>query len=87
MASFRKRGDNWEYRIKYKDPFTQSKKEKMKGGFKTKKEAEAQLAAREMEIHLDEGLEQKPILPKTFLNGFMNIRKGQFVKTPLNFMS
>ncbi|MFJ5750092.1 tyrosine-type recombinase/integrase [Peribacillus frigoritolerans] len=88
MASFRKRGEHWEYRIKYKDPFTQSKKEKMKGGFKTKKEA--QLAAREMEIHLGEGLEQKPILLKTFLNEWLHeykkgsVRKNTFVLHEVN---
>ncbi len=78
MASFRKRGDNWEYRIKYNDPFSQSKKEKMKGGFKTKKEA--QVAAREMERQLEEGLEQKPVLLKTFLHEWLHEYKEGSVR-------
>lgn len=45
MAYYRKRGDNWEYRIKYVDRQSGKTKEKMKGGFRTKKEA--QLAAAE----------------------------------------
>ncbi|WAA10808.1 site-specific integrase [Fervidibacillus albus] len=56
MASFRKhKNGTWEYRLKYKDPFTQKYKEKSKRGFKTKKEA--QLAASEMERKLLEGIE------------------------------
>lgn len=47
MAYFRKRGEKWEYRIKYTDKRTGGLKEKSKGGFRTKKEA--QLAAQEEE--------------------------------------
>jgi len=43
MASFRKRGKSWEYRVSYIDRRTGKKKETSKGGFSTKKEA--QLAA------------------------------------------
>ncbi|EJR53909.1 hypothetical protein IIO_05918 [Bacillus cereus VD115] len=45
MASFRKRNDKWEYRIRYKE--MGKYKETSKGGFKTKKEA--QLAAAKIE--------------------------------------
>ena len=38
MASFRKRNDKWEYRIRYKE--MGKYKETSKGGFKTKKEAQ-----------------------------------------------
>ncbi len=37
MASFRKRGSTWQYRIKHKDPLTHEQIEVSKGGFKTKK--------------------------------------------------
>ena len=47
MAFYRKRGDKWEYRISFKDRQTGKQKEKTKGGFKTKKEA--QIAANEEE--------------------------------------
>ena len=40
MATYRKRGKNWEYRIRYVDPLTGKKAEKSKGGFGTKAEAE-----------------------------------------------
>ena len=50
MASFRKRGSTWQYRIKHKDPLTHEQIEVSKGGFKTKKEA--QLAARQEEIYV-----------------------------------
>ncbi len=39
VASFRKFGDTWEFRVRYKDPYTQKYKEKSKRGFKAKKEA------------------------------------------------
>lgn len=55
MATFRKRGDKWEYRISYKDPFTQQHKVKSKSGFKSK--PEATLAAAQMELELANGLE------------------------------
>ncbi|MGH0667072.1 tyrosine-type recombinase/integrase [Bacillus paranthracis] len=48
MASFRKRNDKWEYRIRYKE--MGKYKETSKGGFKTKKEA--QLAAAKIEEKL-----------------------------------
>ncbi|AFC28357.1 Tyrosine recombinase xerC [Paenibacillus mucilaginosus 3016] len=40
MAYYRKRGDTWEYRIKYVERQTGKQKEKTKGGFRTKKEAQ-----------------------------------------------
>ena len=51
MASFRKRGSGWEYRIKYVDRRTGKPKEKSKGGFKTKKEAQIAAAEEETRIH------------------------------------
>ncbi|MED1642127.1 tyrosine-type recombinase/integrase [Brevibacillus agri] len=51
MASFRKRGQNWEYRIVFIDRQTGKQKEKSKGGFRTKKEA--QLAAAEEEARIN----------------------------------
>ncbi|WP_419877755.1 tyrosine-type recombinase/integrase [Brevibacillus centrosporus] len=47
MAFFRKRGSAWEFRISFIDRRTGKTKEKSKGGFKTKKEA--QIAAAEAE--------------------------------------
>ncbi|MBG9614108.1 site-specific integrase [Bacillus cereus] len=52
MASFRKRNDKWEYRIRYKE--MGKYKETSKGGFKTKKEA--QLAAAKIEEKLANGM-------------------------------
>ncbi|OLN21433.1 site-specific integrase [Domibacillus antri] len=75
MASFRQRGDKWEYRIVYKDPFTQKKREKTKGGFLKKKEA--QLAAREMERQLEDGFEQRNISLKAYLYEWLHeYKKG-----------
>ncbi|WP_340640624.1 site-specific integrase [Bacillus atrophaeus] len=55
MATFRKRGDKWEYRVSFKDPFTLKYKIKSKSGFKTKKEA--QKAASEQEKQIAAGFE------------------------------
>ncbi|MHA2893276.1 site-specific integrase [Bacillus cereus] len=52
MASFRKRNNKWEYRIRYKE--MGKYKETSKGGFKTKKEA--QLAAAKVEAQLAKGM-------------------------------
>jgi integrase len=51
MSYFRKRGEKWEYRIKYTDRQTGKTKEKTKGGYRTKKEA--QLAAAEEEANIN----------------------------------
>lgn len=82
MASFRKQGGKWEYRIRYKDPFTQKHKEKSRRGFATKKEA--QLAAAEFEKSLMEGYEQEDITLQSYLSIWLNeykkdtIRKNTF---------
>ncbi|PGS78322.1 site-specific integrase [Bacillus cereus] len=52
MASFRKRNDKWEYRVRYKE--MGKYKETSKGGFKTKKEA--QLAAAKVEEKIAGGV-------------------------------
>lgn len=51
MASFRKRNNTWQYRIRVKNKQTGEWKEETKSGFKTKKEA--QLAAAEMELLIE----------------------------------
>lgn len=50
MATYRKRGDKWEYRVSFKDPFTLKYKIKSKSGFKTKKEAQKAAAEQEKQI-------------------------------------
>src|SRR5690606_37421477 len=73
----------WEYRIRYKDPFTQKYKEKSKRGFKTKKEAA--LAAAEAEKRLLEGYEQSNMLLETYLLTWLEeykkgtVRKNTYV--------
>lgn len=57
MATFRKRGKGWEYRIRYVDPLTGKKVEKSKSGFKTKKEAE--YAAAEVYTDVSDGVTLK----------------------------
>lgn len=51
MASFRKRGKTWQYTVELGiDPATGKRKQKTKGGFRTKKEAELAAAKIEKEI-------------------------------------
>ncbi|WP_258729612.1 site-specific integrase [Bacillus atrophaeus] len=57
MASYRKRGKTWEYRITYYDPITNKRREKPQGGFRTKKEA--MIAAAEAELNLNQQFIQK----------------------------
>ncbi len=51
MASFRKRGTSWEYRIVYTDRQTSKQREKSKGGFRTKREAQIAAAEEESKIN------------------------------------
>lgn len=70
MASYRKRGDNWEYRITYYDPITNKRREKTKKGFRTKKEA--MVAAAQAEINIDQDFLKRMIIldwPLTLING------------------
>lgn len=83
MATYRKRGDKWEYRISYKDPFTQKNKLKSKSGFKTKKEAQAAAATEEIKLKSGYELDNK-ILLDHFLSDWLHeyksgtIRKNTF---------
>lgn len=80
MASYRKYDNgSWEYRISYKDPFSQNNKVKSKRGFKTKKEA--QLAAKDMEQQLSEGFEQTSVTLKHYLHEWLyEYKKGFYSK-------
>lgn len=78
MASFKKHGTGWEYRLRYKDPFTQKFREKSGRGFQTKKEAE--LAAHEFERQLARGLEIADVLLVDFLNSWMDKYKEGSVR-------
>lgn len=81
MATFRKRGEKWEFRISYKDPFTQKNRLKSKSGFKTKKEA--QTAAAEEELRLKNGLEMDdvPVKLSQYLHEWLNeYKKGEVRK-------
>ncbi|AXO97132.1 site-specific integrase [Bacillus anthracis] len=73
MASFRKRKDKWEYRIRYKE--MGKYKETSKGGFKTKKEA--QLAAAKVEEKLATGgnLNDSKITFNEYLYEWLNTYK------------
>lgn len=85
MASFRKRGSTWQYRIKHKDPLTHEQIEVSKGGFKTKKEA--QLAARQEELRLNSDLEinRGDVLLKHYLKDWLTeykqgtVRKNTYI--------
>ncbi|AND06608.1 MULTISPECIES: site-specific integrase [Bacillus] len=73
MASFRKRNDKWEYRIRYKE--MGKYKETSKGGFKTKKEA--QLAAAKIEEKLVNGsnIQDGKITFNEYLYEWLNVFK------------
>lgn len=78
MASFKKLSTGWEFRVKYKDPFTQKFKEKSQRGFETKKEA--QLAAAEIEKKLREGYEQTDLPLIDFLEHWIKEYKSGTVR-------
>lgn len=52
MASYRQRSKKWEYRVKYIDPVSGKQKEKTKGGFRTKKEAQLEAAEIEKKLYM-----------------------------------
>lgn len=82
MASYKKHGTGWEYRLRYKDPFTQKFREKAQRGFDSKKEA--QLAVREFERKLAAGYEQSDLSLQDYLDFWINeYKKGSVRKNTL----
>ncbi|WEZ09975.1 tyrosine-type recombinase/integrase [Priestia flexa] len=79
MASFRKRSDKWEYRIKYTDPSTGKRREKTKGGFRTKKEAQIEAAEIEKQLYLGQHLvvKHQDMLVKDWFNEWLEVYGSQ----------
>lgn len=82
MASFKKLNTGWEYRLQFKDAFTQKFREKSQRGFNTKKEAE--LAAADFLKKQAEGYEQTDIALSDFLKLWLSeYKKGSVRKNTL----
>lgn len=85
MASFRKRGSTWQYRIKYIDSLTRESKEISKGGFKTKKEASIAASAEEVKISNGLELDRDNVQLKLYLREWLleykkdNVRKNTYI--------
>jgi integrase len=80
LASFRKRGTKWEYRIKYFERQTGKPKETSKGGFATKKEAQVAASKAEVDIDyygfIDDGNEKV----EKYFDDWLEIYKKPYVK-------
>ncbi|MCM3594180.1 site-specific integrase [Metabacillus idriensis] len=86
MASFRKRGSKWQFRIKHKDIFTGEITEKSASGFSTKKEA--MLAAREVEAELADGNQEHAITLQAYLTLWLHeCKKGTVRKNTFDLHS
>jgi integrase len=70
MANFKKQSTGWEFRLKFKDPFTQKFREKSGRGFATK--GEAQAAAADFERKIKEGYEQTDVSLVSYLDIWLN---------------
>lgn len=91
MASFRKRGcicktkkctcgAKWEYRIKYVDRITGKQREKTKGGFSSKKEAQLAASAEELKIDQFGFAENGNEIIENFFNDWLEVYKKPNVK-------
>ncbi|MEC1755658.1 site-specific integrase [Bacillus mojavensis] len=80
MATFRKRGDKWEYRVSYKDPFTLKYKIKSKSGFKTKKEAQKAAAEQEKQIAAGFEFDKETMSLEQFLFSWLHEYKKDTVR-------
>ncbi|MGG0718735.1 site-specific integrase [Robertmurraya massiliosenegalensis] len=85
MASFRKRGTTWQYRIKYQDPVTGKPKEKSKSGFTTKKEAQIEAAEIEKKLYLRQHtiIQSQEKLIKDWLSEWLEVYGQQCEKKTL----
>lgn len=81
MASFRKhKNGSWEYRVRYKDRTQNKYREKSKGGFKTKKEAQIAAAQVELEIDQHRFVENGNELVSQYFEEWLEIYKKPHVK-------
>jgi integrase len=80
VASYRKRGNGWEYRITYTDRRTGKRREKTKGGFSTKKEAQLAAAAEELKIEERGFAENGDELISTYMEKWLETYKRPAVK-------
>lgn len=80
MAYYRKRGEKWEYRIKYVDRQTGKTREKTKGGFRTKKEAQIAAAEEETNINYFGFSENGSEKVENYFNQWLEVYKKPFVK-------
>ncbi|PGS80823.1 recombinase XerC [Bacillus cereus] len=78
MASFRKRNGTWEYRIRYKEG--NKYKEKSKGGFKTKKEAQYVANKTEEKIFSGVNIQNEDMFFKNYIEDWLNIYKKPTVR-------
>lgn len=80
MASFRKRGSKWEYRIRYVDRRTGKSKETSKGGFKTKKEAQVAALEAEQEVNYFGFSENGNEIVEKYIEEWLETYKRPFLK-------
>src|SRR5690606_14568748 len=80
MASFRKRGSTWEYRIVYTDRQTRKQREKSKGGFRTKREAQLAAAEEESKINHYGFAENGEEKVESYFNEWLEVYKRPNVK-------
>jgi len=77
MAYFRKRGSTWYYTVDIgKDPLTGERKQKTKGGFRTKKEAQLAAQAIEQESAFGTYIEEKDITFEEFAKQWIELYRN-----------
>lgn len=78
MATYRKRGKKWEYRIRYVDKTTGKKREISKGGFDSKKEATFHANERERQLfHGMDANTKKTLLSEYLIEWLETYKKGK----------
>lgn len=83
MANYKKHSTGWEYRLKYKDPFTKQFREKSERGFRTKPEAELAAAEFLKKVKQGYGMDKKIGLVD-YLNLWLhNYKEGTIRKNTL----
>ena len=84
----RKRGKSWSYTVDIgRDPITNKRKQKSRGGFKTKKEAHSALAKIISEYEQGEYVEDNKIMLKTFMRDYIEsyVKKTLRPATVINY--
>lgn len=85
MGHIRKKDNGWQYTIELERDFNGKRKQKSKGGFKTKKECQIAMTEMESKINKGEYIEESKLTLEAYLNNWLEHIKRNVTETTYVF--